>query len=95
MAENVVKIGRPRRSFCFQLNGSEKVWEMPSPDCLSVEQARKMALIINLSNPLDQVDAVCDLMEEMCPGLVNEVTMGDLMEIFHSWKDSSSITLGE
>lgn len=95
MAENVIRIGRPRRSFCFQLNGSERVWEMPSLEDLPVDQARRMASLVNVSNPLDQVDAVCDLMEELCPGLVNEVTMGDLMEIFRAWRDSSSVTVGE
>lgn len=87
-------IDAPTREFRFKLAGSEELHRLPSVGSLPVRVARRLMDVGDGSNA-EVLDAVGDLMEQWCPGLVDSLTLEQFTEVVEAWFTASGITLGE
>lgn len=82
------------KEFCFKLKGSDELRRLPSVGSLPVRVARKLMDVGNGSNA-EVLDAVGDLMDQWCPGLVDSLTLEQFTEVVEAWFTASGITMGE
>lgn len=94
MSANVMSFKPQRAHFCFTIGDDPKVWRMPALGSLPVKTARKLLSLADVDGSA-AVDAAFDLMDELCPGLTDVVTMTEFSEIFTAWKATADINLGE
>lgn len=87
-------IGEESKEWCFKLNGSEKLWRMPLLGSLPLKTARRL-MHSKANDETEMIDAATDLLDEICPGLTDELTVSGLMEVVSAWGEASGILLGE
>lgn len=87
-------IDAPSREFCFKLAGSDELHRLPSIGSLPVRVARRLMDVGDGSNA-GVLDAVGDLVEKWCPGLMDSLTLEQFTEVVEAWFTASGITLGE
>ena len=92
--EDIKTIDGGRKKLCFKLAGSERVWEMPTLDSLPMKKALALS-DIDPSSDREAQNAVMALMDELCPGLTDEITLGECKQIFNMLTEVSSVSLGE
>lgn len=84
---DLMVIDSNRASLDFKLSdGSE--WSIPLMSSLGVREARALARKFREGadgGDTDTVDAFIDFLDEKCPGLVDAVPMGTLIEITKAW----------
>lgn len=87
-------IDAPAKEFCFKLSGSDELYRLPSVGSLPVRVARRLMDVGDGSNA-EVLDAVGDLMDQWCPGLVDTLTLEQFTEVVEAWFTASGITMGE
>lgn len=91
---DVIKLGGERSELCFQVAGSDRVWHLPTFDSLPMKRALKVASVSAESDEEAQRVAI-DLIDELCPGLTDELTLAEFREVFDMWAGASGVSLGE
>ena len=93
--DKIVSIGCAAKEFRFTLDGDERVWSMPLMTSLPVRQAAKIAKVAKSVSIEAQTDALCDLFDAVCPGLIDAITIDQAAEVLRAWGAASGITPGE
>lgn len=89
---DVKTISAPRGVFKFQVAGSGEVWSIPLMGSLPVPLARKMT---RGRDDNERMEDAFEVMDELCPGLLDGLTVGDFNEILSAWTEASGVTPGE
>lgn len=88
-------IAQPKSGdFAFQLEGGDAVWRLPLLGSLPVSKARCI-MGAESGTSMEQLEAVLDLMDELCPGLTDELTVQGVSDVLSAWSEASNITVGE
>ena len=87
-------IDAPAKEFCFKLAGTDELHRLPSIGSLPVRVARRLMDVGDGTNA-EVLDAVGDLVEKWCPGLMDSLTLEQFTEVVEAWFTASGITLGE
>ena len=90
----IVKIGSGRAEVCFQLDGTDKVWRIPTLDSLPMKRVLKLSEL-SAETDAEAQEAAIELIDELCPGLTDELTLGEFRKVFDLWMSASSVSLGE
>ena len=91
---DIVKLGDTRHEVCFQLAGSDRVWHLPTFDSLPMKLALKLA-IVEAGDDMAAQKAAIDLVDEICPGLTDELTLAEFRDVFDMWVGASAVSPGE
>ena len=93
--DNIVSIGCAAKEFRFTLAGSERVWSIPLMTSLPVRQAAKIAKLAKSTSIETQTDALVELFDTVCPGLIDEISIDQAGEVLRAWGKASGVTPGE
>lgn len=87
-------IASARNEWRFQLEGSRKVWALPLMGSLPAKKARMLSGLAS-ADEQDALGLFVDLIEELAPGLADQVTLDQLREVIEGWQEASGISAGE
>ena len=90
---DIIHLGGERSEVCFQLAGNDKVWRLPTLDSLPMKRVLKLNSLVSTDDEAQQV--AIDLFDELCPGLTDELTLGEFKQVFDAWAGASSVSMGE
>lgn len=85
-------INAARGTFKFQVAGSSEVWSLPLMGSMPVPMARKMT---RGRDDSERINDAFEVVDEMCPGLLDNLTVAEFNEILSAWTDASGVTPGE
>lgn len=88
-------IASTRGEWRFQVGSSKKVWTLPLMGSLPAKKVRVLADLGKEDDGKRTLDSFIDLLEGLCPGLADEVTLDELREVMVCWQEASGITAGE
>ncbi len=77
--------------FEFQVEGIDQTWELPSLSKLPV----RVSLRLNGASEGEATTVMADLIDEHCPGLLDQIDAGQLSALMEMWGEHSGISLGE
>ena len=82
-------IDSKKGAFKFKVDGSDKLWSLPLIDCLPVKSAMR------LRDSGDGIEGAVALIDELCPGLTDVLTLDGMTQLFDAWNEASGISAGE
>lgn len=85
-------IDAPRGVFKFQVAGDATVWSLPLMGSLPVAVARRMT---GGRDDNERLENAFDVVGELCPGLLDKVTVAEFNEVLTAWTEASGVTPGE
>ena len=87
-------IASTRREWRFQVGSSKKVWSLPLMGSLPAKKVKVLASL-DKEDGDEALDVFVDLLEGLCPGLTDELTLDELQQVMVGWQEASGITAGE
>ncbi len=97
--EGTVRIEPTKRDdFTFRIGDSKKVWSIPKLKTMPMEfldELIEAAPKDGSDGSMAYIALIRDVMERHCPGLVEKLTIDELVRTWQAYEAASDITVGE
>lgn len=87
-------IDAPAQVFHFKISGSDKLWSLPTVKSLPMRLYLGLVGTDKLS-VAEQTAKASELVEALCPGLIENLTVEAFNDVLSAWYEASGISLGE